>query len=137
MSLHTLDDFRATAERYLPRFVFDYIDGAAEDERCMARNRADLDALWLLPRQLRDTTPTDLRVEIFGKPWNVPLGIALSGFCGLVRPEGDLLLARTAAARGLPFVLSTASNTRLERIREALPTANLWLSCWEKPGSTL
>lgn len=128
--MHTLSDFRRCAQRRLPRFVFDYIDGAAEDERCMARNRADFDELLLLPRQLVDTSFVNLQVEVFGKTWNAPMGIAPMGFCGLVRPKGDLLLAQAAAARGLPFILSSASNTRLERIREALPEAELWLQLY-------
>lgn len=128
--MHTLTDFRLHARKKLPRFVFDYIDGAAEDERCMARNRGDFDEWTLLPRQFRDTREVGLEVEVFGKIWSAPLGIAPMGFCGLVRPEGDLLLARAAAARGLPFLLSSASNTRLERIREDLPDAELWLQLY-------
>lgn len=128
--MNTLSDFRERARQRLPRFVFDYIDGAAEDERCMARNRADFDEWMLIPRQLRDTSTMNLGVEVFGQSWNAPLGIAPMGFCGLVRPEGDLLLARAAAARGLPFLLSSASNTRLECIREALPVAELWLQLY-------
>lgn len=128
--MNTLSDFRERARQRLPRFVFDYIDGAAEDECCMARNRADFDEWMLIPRQLRDTSTMNLGVEVFGRSWSAPLGIAPMGFCGLVRPKGDLLLARAAAARGLPFLLSSASNTRLERIREALPAADLWLQLY-------
>ncbi|MBL0944493.1 MAG: alpha-hydroxy-acid oxidizing protein [Hydrogenophaga sp.] len=129
MSLRT-DDFRARARRYLPRFVFDYVDGGAEDERCLRRNRDDLDALRLVPNCLRDTSTIDTAVEVFGRRWAHPVGVAPVGFNGLVRPQGDVLLARAAAAQGLPFVLSTASNARLEAVRAAAPEAVLWMQLY-------
>ena len=123
-------DLRAQARRRLPRFVFDYLDGAAEDERCMQRNAAALERLHLLPTCLRDTEHIDTAIEVFGERWAAPLGIAPIGLCGLVRPHGDVLLARAAAAAGLPFVLSTASNSRLEAVREAGRGAAQWLQLY-------
>lgn len=123
-------DLRAQARRRLPRFVFDYLDGAAEDERCMQRNAAALERLHLLPTCLRDTEHIDTAIEVFGERWAAPLGIAPIGLCGLVRPHGDVLLARAAAAAGLPFVLSTASNSRLEAVRDAARGAPQWLQLY-------
>lgn len=128
------DDFRARARNYLPRFVFDYVDGGAEDERCLQRNRSDLEMLNLVPTCLRDTSRMDCGVEVFGQRWSAPLGVAPLGFCGLVRPRGDLFLARAAASLGLPSVLSTASNSRLEAVREAAlsasPNAEQWIQLY-------
>lgn len=124
------DDFRRGARRHLPRFVFDYVDGAAEDERCLQRNRADLEAMHLLPTCLRDTTVMDTSVTVFGQSWRSPFGVAPVGFNGLLRPGGDVLLARAAAAVGLPFILSTASNARLEAVREAAPSAIQWMQLY-------
>ncbi|MGO4392477.1 alpha-hydroxy acid oxidase [Variovorax sp. M-6] len=128
------NDHRRHARRRLPRFAFDYVDGGAEDERCLRRNCDDLAALHLLPQVLRDTRNADPSITVFGQRWAMPCGIAPIGFSGLVRPHGDLLLARAAAAEGVPFVLSTASNDRLEAVREAglarNPQAQQWLQLY-------
>jgi len=127
-------DHRRHAARRLPRFVFDYVDGGAEDERCLRRNCDDLAAQHLMPQVLRDTRNGDPSITVFGQRWTMPAGIAPIGFSGLVRPHGDLLLARAAAAEGVPFVLSTASNDRLEAVREAglerNPQAQQWLQLY-------
>jgi len=128
------NDHRRQARRRLPRFAFDYVDGGAEDERCLRRNCDDLAALHLLPQVLRDTRNADTSITVFGQRWTMPSGIAPIGFAGLVRPHGDLLLARAAAAEGVPFVLSTASNDRLEAVRaaglERNPQAQQWLQLY-------
>lgn len=125
-----VDDFRAGARRYLPRFVADYIEGGAEDESCIRRNAEDLGRLQLVPHCLRDTTRVDTTTEVFGRTWRYPVGVAPVGFNGLVRPDGDVLLARAAAAQGVPFVLSTASNSRLEAVRAAAPDAVQWMQLY-------
>lgn len=112
------EDWRSAARAALPRFVFDYVDGAADDGSCLRRNRSDLDSIALSPRVLRDTSKVDTSVEVFGSAWRQPFGIAPTGLNGLLRPGADAMLARAAAARGVPFVLSTASNMRLEEVRE-------------------
>ncbi|AVR87040.1 alpha-hydroxy acid oxidase [Thauera aromatica] len=111
-----VEDYRRAARAVLPRFVFDYVDGAAERGDCLQRNRDGLDRLTILPRVLRDTTRLDTRIEVFGETWRRPFAIAPMGFNGLTRPQGDVLLARAAAAAGVPFVLSTASNARIEAV---------------------
>ncbi len=124
-----VDDYRRAAKRVLPRFVFDYVDGGAERGECLRRNRSDLDQLALLPRVLRDTSKLDTRIEVFGQTWQRPFAVAPMGFNGLTRPQGDLLLARAAAACGIPFVLSTASNSRLEAVAQSNPRLN-WMQIY-------
>lgn len=123
-------DFRAEARRLLPRFVFDFVDGGAGDEHCMARNEADLQSLCLVPRVLRDTSTIDSSLTVFGQRWSAPIGIAPVGLCGLVRPGGEIAMAQAAANEGLPFVLSTASNSRLEAVRRSAPDAALWMQLY-------
>jgi len=123
-----VEDYRRAARRVLPRFVFDYIDGAAERGDCLNRNRADLDRLALMPRVLRDTSAVDAGIDVFGQRWRQPFGIAPMGFNGLGRAGGDGMLARAAAAAGVPFVLSTASNERLEQV--ATPGGIHWLQLY-------
>jgi (S)-mandelate dehydrogenase len=124
------DDYRREAKRRLPKFVFDYVDGAADDGRCMRRNRSDLDEITLTPRVLRDTTKLDTSIEVFGQRWSMPFGIAPMGLNGLVRPSGDALLAIAAMNAGVPFILSTASNMRLEAVHAAAPDGALWMQLY-------
>ncbi len=114
-----IDDFRREAQRALPRFVYDYVAGGAEDELCVQRNRNDLQSLTLAPRALRDTAAASTQVQVFGRTWKAPLGIAPVGLIDVVRPRGDILAARAAGQAGLPYILSTASNSRLEEVRQA------------------
>ncbi|WP_157269818.1 alpha-hydroxy acid oxidase [Azohydromonas aeria] len=129
MLLNT-DDFRREARRRLPRFVFDYVDGAADDNSCLRRNHSDLDALTLTPRVLRDTSRIDTSIEVFGSRWALPFGVAPTGLNGLVRAGGDAMLARAAARNGVPFVLSTAANMRLEDIRATATDALQWMQLY-------
>lgn len=128
--LLNVEDYRRRARRALPRLVFDYIDGGAEDERCLRRNREALEALPLIPECLRDTSKVDIGTELFGRRWRAPFAIAPIGLAGLVRPRADALLAGAAQAAGVPFILSTASNTRIEEVRSAAPDATLWMQLY-------
>jgi (S)-mandelate dehydrogenase len=124
------DDWRREARRRLPRFVFDYVDGAADDGHCLRRNRTDLDAITLRPRVLRDTSTIDPGVEIFGQRWAMPVGVAPTGLNGLIRPGGDGLLASAAAGAGIPFTLSTASNAPLEQVRAGAAGGEQWMQLY-------
>src|SRR5690349_12416028 len=118
-------EWRERARRRLPRLVFDYLDGGAEAESCLERNRAALEALRLRPLMLNDTSKLDLSIDLFGRRFDLPIAITPTGFNGLFWPDGDVALARAAAAHNIAFTLSTPSNARLERIpREAGGT------CW-------
>uniref|UniRef100_UPI000D38D027 alpha-hydroxy acid oxidase n=1 Tax=unclassified Variovorax TaxID=663243 RepID=UPI000D38D027 len=128
--LLNVEDHRRRARRLLPRLVFDYVDGGAEDERCLRRNRDALEAVPLVPECLRDTRTVDIGLELFGRRWNAPFAIAPIGLAGLVRPRADALLAAAAQAARVPFILSTASNTRIEDVRAAAPDATLWMQLY-------
>ncbi|SEU20743.1 alpha-hydroxy acid oxidase [Variovorax sp. OV084] len=128
--LLNIEDYRRRARSVLPRFVYDYIEGSADDGHCMRRNAEDLSSIELTPRVLRDTTQVDTSVEVFGRKWALPFGIAPTGLNGLVRPEGDRLLASAAAGAGIPFSLSTASNMRLEDVRAAASGGMQWMQLY-------
>lgn len=128
--LLNVDDYRRRARRVLPRLVFDYVDGGAEDERCLRRNREAIEALPLIPECLRDTSTVDIGIELFGRRWRAPFAVAPIGLAGLVRPRADALLAGAAQAARVPFILSTASNTRIEDVRTAAPDATLWMQLY-------
>jgi (S)-mandelate dehydrogenase len=130
MHSNSVEDYRRAARRALPRFVFEYVDGAADDESCLSRNRRDLDAVVIAPRVLRDTRQLDPGVEVFGSRWRQPFAVAPTGLNGLVRPGGDGAIAAAAAAAGIPFTLSTASNQRLEDVCRAAPEGEKWLQLY-------
>lgn len=116
--IHDAEDARRLARRRLPWMVFDYIDGAAGQERGAARNRAALDALELCPRVLRDVSTRSMAVRLFGAGAGRPFGIAPMGMCNLSAPGADLMLARLAAREQVPLGVSTVASTPLEQIIE-------------------
>lgn len=128
--LINVEDYRRAARQALPRFVADYVEGGADDGLCMRRNRADLDSVTLAPRVLRDTTSVDSSVEVFGRRWRMPVGIAPMGLNGLIRPGGDAMLARAARNKEISFLLSTASNMSLEDVRRAEPDGVQWMQLY-------
>ena len=123
-------DWQAAARERLPQFVYDYVAGGAEDGSCQQRNRADLDAIELWPRVLRSTAEVDTSIELFGRRWPMPAALAPTGLNGLVRPAGDIDMARAAASLETVFCMSTAANASMEQVRSAVPGVRLWLQLY-------
>ncbi|WEK43974.1 MAG: alpha-hydroxy acid oxidase [Candidatus Sphingomonas colombiensis] len=115
------ETMRRMAQRRLPRFAFDFIDGGALRERALARNAAALDEIRLLPRVLTGATTRDLTTNLLGQQFAAPFGIAPIGMANLVRPGTDLALASAAAHAEIGYTLSTAATTPLETIAEVAP----------------
>ncbi len=122
-------DLRELARRRIPRFVFEYIDGGAEDEVTLRGNRAAFDRLRLLPSTLIDTAARHQRTPILAAEAQTPMVIAPTGFNGMIYPQGDLVLARVAARRGIPFTLSTVSTVRLEEVAKSAG-GRLWMQLY-------
>ena len=97
-----VDDLRRIARRRLPRGVFDYIDGGAEDERALRGNREAFAERTFAPRVLRDVGDVDPSTTLLGKPLPFPLVLAPTGFTRLADADGELAVARAAAARTAP-----------------------------------
>ncbi|RLJ40970.1 L-lactate dehydrogenase (cytochrome) [Litoreibacter meonggei] len=127
--IHSSEDARRLARRYLPWMVFDYIDGAAGAENGAARNRAALDAMPLRPRILRDVSERSLATTIFGASAERPFGIAPMGMCNLSGPGADLMLARLAVRYKVPHGVSTVASTPLEKIIE-VAEGNAWFQIY-------
>lgn len=122
-------DLRDIARRKVPNFIFEYIEGGAENEATLRRNRLALESLSFVPRTLIDTTQRHQRTMLFGRESASPIIIAPTGGNGMAYPSGDLALARAAAGHEIPFCLSTVSTVRLERIaREA--GGRLWMQLY-------
>ncbi len=124
-----IDDLRAIARRRLPRFVFDYVDGGAEDERTLGGNRAAFERLRFRPRTLVDVSTRDLGATILGRQAAMPAIVGPTGLNGLSWRDGDLELARATTAAGLPFAVSTVSMSFLEDIAREAP-GRLWLQAY-------
>jgi (S)-mandelate dehydrogenase len=122
-------DLRAVARRRVPHFVFEYVEGGAEDEASLRCNRTSFEALRLVPQTLVDTSSRHLRTEILGRPAAAPLVIGPTGLNGMLHADGDIGLARAAARLGIPFTLSTMSTTRLEDVAKQAG-GRLWMQLY-------
>ena len=114
--LYSVAAVRAAARRVLPRPVFDFADGGAEDERTLRRNEQAFEDVALLPRPLNGAAARDLSLSLFGAKLSMPLGIAPTGLAGLFWPDGECAAARAAAAAGTFYCASHGSACTLEDI---------------------
>ena len=111
-----IEDLRQLARKRLPRAIFDFFDGGAEDEVTLRANRAAFERVRLLPRVLVNVAEVDTKVALFGKEASLPLAIGPTGGIGAGRPGADLMLARAAKAHGIPFTLATPATASIERV---------------------
>ena len=112
----SIDDLRGIARKRLPRFVFDYVDGGAEDEVTLHANRGSFERRRFLPRTLVDVSRRTLDTTILGAPSAMPVITGPMGLLGLTWRHGDLEMARASAAAGVPYALSTVSMHSLEDV---------------------
>ena len=119
MAIVNIHDLRRAARRRLPRFLFDYVDGAAYDEKTMRWNEEAFDRVRFRHRVLNDMSERRLGTSVLGAEQALPLVLAPTGFAGLLWPRGEIAAARAAEAAGIPFCLSTASICSIEDVRAA------------------
>ena len=117
---------RERARRVLPRAVFDFTDGGAEDERTLRRNETAFDEIALLPRPLNGAGERDLSVELFGRRHAMPVMIGPTGIAGLLWPDGEAEAARAAAKAGVAYCLSHGSVCTIEHLA-ATGAAPRWM----------
>ena len=123
---YNIFDLREAAQRRLPKGIFEYVDKGTEDGISLAENREAFHRLKLHTHFLNDWSTRDLGTEIFGKRINLPFGIAPTGSAGLMWYQGEVELARAAAAAGIPFTLAMGALTSLEEVTRAVPEARKW-----------
>ena len=112
-------DLRAAAGRVLEADVRDYLEGGAEDERTLARNRRGFERLALRPRRLVDVSTVDTSLELYGERLASPLLVAPIGFQGVFHPDAECATARGASRGGHRMVVSTVSTRSVEDVAEA------------------
>lgn len=125
----SVEDYRRVARRRLPRGVFDYIDGAAEDERTLVNNVEAFGRYEFQPRVLRDVSNLDTTVSILGRPASMPLIIAPTGYTRIAHSQGELAVARAAARAGIPYSLSTMGTRSIEDIA-AVSASDKWFQIY-------
>jgi (S)-mandelate dehydrogenase len=113
-----IEDLRAMARRRLPRAIFDFFDGGAEDEVTLRENRAAFERVRLLPKVLVNVAEVDMRTRIFGVESKLPMAIAPTGGISAGRAGAELALARAAKAVGVPFTLATPAAFTIERVAD-------------------
>lgn len=116
--IYNIAEMRRHARRILPKPVFDFADGGAEEEWTLRRNESAFDKLQFVPQTLRGAAERDLSVELFGKTLALPVMIGPTGLSGLFWPNGEFCAARAAAAAGTAFCLSHASVCTIEELAE-------------------
>ncbi len=125
----TIEDLRRIAKKRLPRGIFDYIDGGAEDESTMAANAAAYRRMTFSPRVLRDVSEVDVSSSLLGRKLAYPLVLAPTGFTRIADPQGELAVARAAKRAGLPYALSTLGTRSIEEVAE-VGSDRLWFQVY-------
>ena len=120
MIISASTDYRAAAQRKLPPFLFHYVDGGAYAEHTLRRNVADLADIELRQRVLKNMSELDLSTELFGEKMSMPVGLAPVGLTGMFARRGEVQAAKAAAAKGIPFTLSTVSVCPIEEVAPAI-----------------
>ena len=122
---HSIEDLRLAAQRRLPRALYDFYDGGAEDEVTLRANRHAFQGLRFRPQVLRNVSVIDTQREVFGRSIAMPMATAPTGALGYGYPGADVAVAKAAVAAGIPYILSSTATASMERIAKAVE-GRLW-----------
>jgi len=122
-----VEDYRIRAQRHLPKTIFEYLEGGADDEIGIKHNRKVFQHHQLMPRRLVDVSKRNTGIELFGPHQAAPFMIGPTGLNSALWPKGDILLAHVP--NGIPFVLSTASKAYIEEVAAA-SKGDLWFQLY-------
>jgi L-lactate dehydrogenase (cytochrome) len=125
----TVAYLRRHARRHVPRFAFEYLDGGAGEDGGIARNWCALDAVELVPRYGVTTALPPVDVELFGRRYSAPIGIAPMGGPSIVWPGADQYLAAAAQRARVPYTLGLVAGMTVERAAEIAPDV-LWFQLY-------
>lgn len=116
MNAINIEHLRNLARRRLPRSVFEFMDGGAQDEVTLRANRDDFSALRLVPRMLTDIAQREQSVDLFGRRYASPLILAPTGLAGLLSRRGELKAVRAAHRANVAYCLSSMATCSIEEI---------------------
>ena len=122
-------DYRSRAEHRLPRFLFDYIDGGANDEVTLAANSSDFSRIRLRQRVLRDVSHIDTTARLAAEQVSMPMALAPIGLAGMMSRRGEAQAVRIANDAGIPFTLSTVGICSLSEVKDA-STKPFWFQLY-------
>jgi L-lactate dehydrogenase (cytochrome) len=117
---YDISDLRRAAKRRIPRPVFDYVEGAADEEISVTANVAAFRSWRFLPRVLAGVESTDTSAPVLGSTLPVPMVLAPTGYTRMLHPDGEIGAARSALRHGLPYTLSTMATTGIEELRASV-----------------
>ncbi|HSL23087.1 MAG TPA: alpha-hydroxy acid oxidase [Vicinamibacterales bacterium] len=133
----SIEDLRSAARRRLPRAVFDYVEGGAGDELTVCRNVDGFARYALRPRVFTDVGTRDISATVLGTRVPLPVIVAPTGLLGMIRPRGEIAIARAAAAHGIPVAVSSMATCALEEVaREAKSPLWFQMYIWRDRGLT-
>jgi L-lactate dehydrogenase (cytochrome) len=128
---HDVADLRRAARRRIPRPVFDYADGGADEEIAVAANVAAFRSWRFLPRVLAGVAAADTSAPVLGATLPVPLLLGPAGYTRMLHPDGETGAARSALRHGVPYTLSTMASTGIEELRCGVGTGrDLWFQLY-------
>lgn len=125
----SVDDLRTKAQKRIPKFAFEYLDGGCNEDVNIHRNTSEIRSIQLKPHYLRNFNGSNLKTKLFGIEYDAPFGIAPVGLQGLMWPNSAEILARAAFEHNVPFVLSTVTTSSIERIGE-LTEGKAWFQLY-------
>ena len=125
----SIDELRRLAQRRLPRAIFDFFDGGAQDEIVLRDNRDAFRRVRLMPRTLVDVSSVDPSVELLAASASLPMAVAPTGAAGYGWPNGDIAIAKAAVAAGIPYTLSTSATASIEEVARRAP-GRLWFQAY-------
>lgn len=114
----TVEDLRRRARKNLPKAIFEFIDGGANDERTLRANRLDFSSIDFAPRVLVDVSERRQATRVLGQDLSSPFVLGPTGLAGLLWPDGDVATARATQAAGVGYCLSTNSNASIESVAQ-------------------
>jgi isopentenyl diphosphate isomerase/L-lactate dehydrogenase-like FMN-dependent dehydrogenase len=136
LGAYNIADLREAARRRLPKGIFEFVDRGSEDEVALRNNRTAFERIKLKPRTLVDVSARSQEITLFGHAQKMPIAIAPTGTAGLMYYQGEIELARAAAAAGIPFTLATGSMTAMETVA-AQAGGRLWFQLYMWPDRSL
>ncbi|WP_163400046.1 alpha-hydroxy acid oxidase [Flavobacterium fluviatile] len=132
----SIDDLRKKAQKQIPRFAFEYLDGGCNEDVNLYKNTKEIRDVELLPYYLSKHTGSSMKTELFGHTYDAPFGIAPVGLQGLMWPNAPEILAKAAFEHNIPFILSTVTTSSIERIAE-ITEGKSWFQLYHPAENSL
>ncbi len=130
----SIADLRKRAQKKIPRFAFEYLDGGCNEDVNLRKNTDEIRQIELVPHYLKERKGVNLKTELFGQIYDAPFGVAPIGLQGLMWPNAPVILAKAAHAHNIPFTLSTVSTATIEEV-SAVTEGRAWFQLYHPADS--